>query len=98
MKTGTFGRLFSSLAALAILLVVGSTLAAPGELYVSDVAGKQILKYTPDGTKTVFVSGLDAVGPLAFDRAGNLLVTEPSQGVILKFTPDGTKSTFVSGL
>lgn len=68
MKAGTFGRLFFSLAALTILFVVGSTLAAPGDLYVSDVAGKQILKYTPNGTKSVFASGLDAVGGLAFDR------------------------------
>ena len=99
MKTGTFRRFFSSLAALASLLVLGSTLAAPGDLYVSDVAGKQILKYTPDGTKSVFASGLDAVGQLAFDRAGNLFVTESSQpGAILKFAPDGTKSTFASGL
>ena len=99
MKTGTFRRFFSSLAALASLFVVGSTLAAPGDLYVSDVAGKQILKYTPDGTKSVFASGLDAVGPLAFDRAGNLFVTESTQpGAILKFAPDGTKSTFASGL
>lgn len=99
MNTGSFGRFFSSLAALASLFVVGSTLAAPGDLYVSDVAGKQILKYTPDGTKSVFASGLDSAGQLAFDRAGNLFVTESSQpGAILKFAPDGTKSTFASGL
>ena len=98
MKTGSFRRFFSPLAVLAIIFVVGSTLAAPGDLYVSDVAGKQILKYTPDGTKSVFASGLDEVGPLAFDRAGNLFVTESSQGAILKFTPDGTQSTFVSEL
>jgi len=74
-------------------------LAAPGDLYVSDVAGKQILKFAPDGTKSVFASGVDAVGPLAFDRAGNLFMTESSQpGAILKFAPDGSKSTFVSGL
>ena len=99
MKTGTFGRLFSSLAAFTILFVVGSTLAAPGDLYVSDVAGKQILKFTPAGTKSVFVSGLDGVGPLAFDRAGNLFVTASSQpDAVLKFAPGAVKSTFISGL
>jgi hypothetical protein len=98
MKTGSFGRLLSPLSALATLLAVGSSLAAPGDLYVSDVAGKQILKFTPDGSRTVFASDLDAVGPLAFDRAGNLFVTEPSQGTILKFAPDGTQTTFASGL
>jgi sugar lactone lactonase YvrE len=98
MKTGTFGRLFFSLAALTTLLVVSSTLAAPGDLYVSDVVGKQILKYTPSGSKSVFASGLDEVGQLAFDRTGNLFMTESSQGVILKFALDGTESTFVSGL
>ena len=74
-------------------------MAAPGDLYVSDVAGKQILKFAPNGTRSVFASGVDAVGPLAFDRAGNLFMTESSQpGAILKFAPDGSKSTFVSGL
>ena len=98
MKTGSFGRLLSSLSALALLVAVGSTLAAPGDLYVSDVAGRQILKFTPDGTRSVFASGLDAVGPLAFDRAGNLFVTAPIQGTILKFAPDGTQTIFASGL
>ncbi len=74
MKTGSFGRFLSSLAALAVFFAVGSTLAASGDLYVSDVAGKRVLKYTPDGTKSVFASGLDSVGQLAFDRTGNLFV------------------------
>ena len=60
MKTGTVGLLFSSLVALATLFVGRLTLSAPGDLYVSDVAGKQILKFAPDGTKSVFASGVDA--------------------------------------
>ncbi len=32
MKTGTFGRLFSSVAILAFFFVAGSTLAGPGDL------------------------------------------------------------------
>ncbi len=58
----------------------------------------QILEFTPDGTQTVFASGLASPAGLAFDAAGNLFVSESGSGQILEFTPDGAMSVFASGL
>src|SRR5436309_10346978 len=60
-----------------------------------------IFKFTPDGKKSTFASGLNSnsgVYNLAFDAAGNLFVSDEESHSILKFTPDGKKSTFASGL
>ena len=75
-----------------------------GNLFVADHAAQTIFKLTPDGTRSVFVTGVrlsDGNG-LAFDAAGNLFVLSPSGeyhvgGTILKFSPDGTQSTFATG-
>lgn len=58
----------------------------------------QILEFTPDGTATVFASGLVSPLGLAFDGAGNLFVSDSGSGQILEFTPDGDMSVFASGL
>ena len=58
-----------------------------------------IFKFTPDGKKSTFASGLGTYGVynLAFDAAGNLFVSDEDSHSILKFTPDGKKSTFATG-
>jgi sugar lactone lactonase YvrE len=74
-----------------------------GNLFVADHAAETIFKFTPDGTRSVFVTGVrlsDGNG-LAFDKADNLFVLSPSGkyhvgGTILKFSPDGTRSTFAT--
>ena len=62
----------------------------------------QILKFAPDGTKTVFATGLtNNPRGLAFDSDGNLFVAEvpaTTQGDILKFSPGGAMTTFASGI
>jgi hypothetical protein len=76
-----------------------------GNLLVADHAAETIFKLTPDGTRSVFVTGVrlsDGNG-LAFDAADNLFVLSPSGeyhvgGTILKFSPDGTRSTFATGV
>jgi len=65
--------------------------------------GGKIVEITPEGVQSTFASGLDALGGLAFDSAGNLFVGDfndgsPGRGSILKFTPDGIRSTFALGL
>src|SRR5436309_12531635 len=60
-----------------------------------------IFKFTPDGNKSTFASGLNSnsgVYNLAFDAAGNLFVSDEESHSILKFTPDGKRSTFAAGL
>src|SRR5436309_7688054 len=75
---------------------------AAGNLFVGD--GHSVFKYTPDGTKSTFATGLRMPLGLCFDGKGNLFVsdgaanTARSQRSILKFGPNGRKSTFVSGI
>src|SRR5438552_16436005 len=64
-----------------------------GNLLAAD--GNTIFKFTPDGKKNTFATGINP-GDLVFDRAGNLFVTDPGSDSILKFTPDGKKSTFAT--
>jgi sugar lactone lactonase YvrE len=79
-----------------------------GNLFAADVTGQSIYKFTPDGTRSLFV-GPEAfshheTGPigLAFDHFGNLFVSTEvfpyNADGIFKFTPRGAKSTFVWGL
>jgi hypothetical protein len=65
-----------------------------------------IIKFSPDGARTVFASSLSEPEEIATDGSGNLFVVvethEEKTGYIrheiLKFSPDGTKHTFASGL
>jgi uncharacterized protein YecT (DUF1311 family)/DNA-binding beta-propeller fold protein YncE len=107
-------RLFIALAAigLATMLVPlsatdvglgarrGMAFDRSGNLFVSE--DDTILKFTPDGHRSTFASGLIDPFGLAFDSAGNLFVSDMQSdrksGLILKFSPDGKKTTFASGL
>ncbi len=62
MKAPVLVGVSTAIAAVLSLFVPANSHGAPGDLYVADVSGKQILKFTPDGTKSVFASGLAAVG------------------------------------
>ena len=66
---------------------------------MSDEESHSILKFTPDGKKSTFASGLSSYGVynLAFNAVGNLFVSDEESRSILKFTPDGKKSTFATG-
>ncbi len=65
-----------------------------GNLFVADHASGQILKFAPDGTRTVFAAEINSPYGVAFDSNGNLLVSHP--GEILKIALDGTKSIFTN--
>jgi sugar lactone lactonase YvrE len=53
----------------------------------------------PNGSKTLFASGLNGPEGLAQDAAGNVFVSETGTGIIYKYTADGTSRTpFASGL
>src|SRR5437667_223033 len=71
-----------------------------GNLFVGDAYSGTIFKYTPDGTKSTFTSGLmpDGGYDLAFDRTGNLFVSDEENELVLKFTPQGKKTTFATGV
>jgi len=70
-----------------------------GYLFVADFEGDAITKIAPDGTKTLFASGLDGPAGLAFDPFGNLFVavhgSGAGTGVIYKYASTG-RTTFAS--
>jgi NHL repeat len=84
----------------------GIAFDAAGNLFAINTAGTgSIVKYTPTGTPTSFVSNLGGGGPtgLAFDSNRNLYVSFSGNnmaggGSIVKFAPNGTSSPFASGL
>src|SRR5438067_792562 len=67
-----------------------------GNLFVADPGSESILKFTSDGKRSTFASGLNDANDIAFDDKGNLFVRDGN--TIFKFTPDGEKSTFASGI
>src|SRR5437899_1660178 len=67
-----------------------------GNLFVADTDSASILKFTSDGKRSTFASGLNDANDMAFDDEGNLFV--PDGNTVLKFTPDGKKSTFATGI
>src|SRR5439155_26004877 len=98
MKKIAFLDWLVTVAGLAKALLPFSVLAAPGDLYEADNSSNTILKFTPDGTKSTFASGLNRPFGLAFDDSGNLFEGDAGSNTVFEFTPDGTKSTFASGL
>lgn len=93
-------KLFAAL--LVVLIPIGAH-ANPGDLYATDNSSIRI--YAPDGTASIFASGLLRPRGLAFDGFGNLFVATldtathfDRQGQILKFAPDGTVTVVLSGL
>src|SRR5688572_21535396 len=74
----------------------GITLDGAGNLYAVIYTISSVMKYTPDGVASVFVSGLAGPESLAFDPAGNLYVANRWDNTIVTFTRDGTGSFFAS--
>jgi sugar lactone lactonase YvrE len=66
-------------------------------VFVEENSSHSILKFTPEGVKSTFATGLGSPSDIAFDHSGNLFVTEMSSNSILKYTPGGNKSTFATG-
>jgi|GEM_PF-2766065 len=68
------------------------------DLFAADIASGIIYRFSPDGSRSVYTSGLDGPEGLAFDADGNCFVSETGTGIIYKFATDGTQSIFASGL
>jgi sugar lactone lactonase YvrE len=84
--------------------VDGMAVDAFGNLFVSrksessNASDGVILKFTPDGRSSVFVSNISHPKGLAFDSLGNLYLAYPDRNSILKFSPNGKQTTFASGV
>jgi hypothetical protein len=74
----------------------GLTFDPAGNLFFLD--GHSVSKFTVDGAKSTFASGLKEPIGLSFDSKGNLFVSDFGSNSIYKFTPEGEKSTFTSGI
>ena len=74
----------------------GLAFDAAGNLFASEE--HSISKFTPDGTKSTFATGLNYALGLCFDGSGNLFVSDGGARSIYKFTPEGKKSTFATGI
>ena len=80
----------------------GLAFDSAGNLFVSTAGNggsDAILKFTPGGIESTFVTDLRNPRDVAFDTLGNLFVVEfLPVGDILKITPDGTETVFATGL
>ena len=85
----------ASLAGAAYAGGPGFTPAAPGTVFVSDSWQGQVLAVAPDGTKSVYVDGVQPYG-LAVDDAGDLFIAQDSNDVV-KIAADGTRTDVVFG-
>jgi DNA-binding beta-propeller fold protein YncE len=74
----------------------GMAFDGAGKLF--ETGSHSIFKFTPDGKKSAFATGIKDPVDLTFDGKGNLFVSDGGSHSILKFTPNGKKSTFASGL
>jgi sugar lactone lactonase YvrE len=88
------GLIFSAVSA---ALPVG-VLAAPGDLYVTNLATNTVDVYSPAGEKSTFASGLDSPQGLVFDQSHNLYVADAGSGSIFRYDTAGNQTTFYSGL
>ena len=95
-----------TVAALAIISVSSNAHARSyalddkGNLFVVEMFSGMIFKYTPDGKKSTFGSGLKPDGgyDVACDHAGNVFVFDYDKHSIFKFNPDGKKTIFTTGV
>src|SRR6059058_2101914 len=98
MKNPKLSYLLATIASVATALLPICAFAAPQILFEADFHSGTIFKFTPDGIKTTFATGLNHPFGLAFDAAGNLFEADDGSGTIFKFTPAGTKTTFATEL
>ncbi len=90
--------LFLSAAACAVPMAAISAQAGAGDLYEADFASGTIFKFTPEGVKSTFASGLTNLVGLAFDIHGNLFAADSGTGTIFEFNPTAVQSVFAFGL
>jgi sugar lactone lactonase YvrE len=73
--------------------VHGLTADKEGNVYVSDPAGKQILRIDKDGKAAVFTEASSAVHGLCFDPNGRLLGCQPEKKRIVALEAKGKETT-----
>ena len=77
---------------------VGMAYDAGGNLYVANWSAGTVLRFAPDGRRSVFADGLSGPSGLAISPAGDIYVASYSEDLVWRFTPSGERSVFVRGL
>jgi sugar lactone lactonase YvrE len=77
---------------------VGMAYDAAGHLHVANWSAGTVLRFAPDGARTVFASGLSGPSGLAIGPSGDIFVASYSEDLVWRFTPGGARSVFVRGL
>jgi gluconolactonase len=60
-----------------------------GNVYFSDINAGKIYKWLPNGSVTMFLSGLNMPNGLMFDKYGNLIACEGGNGRLISIDPQG---------
>ena len=71
--------------------------AAPGDVYSGGLSQTAVYRFTPQGSKSTFVSGPFA-DSLAFDSFGDLFIADTRAQSIVRVSPAGTVSTFATNI
>jgi gluconolactonase len=74
----------------------GPAADADGSVYFTDQPNDRILKWSPDGTVSVFMEGAGRANGLAFDRDGNLIACADADNQLLRIAPDGQIEVLVA--
>jgi sugar lactone lactonase YvrE len=77
---------------------VGMVYDAGGTLYVANWSAGTVLRFAPDGRRSVFAEGLRGPSGLAISPAGDVYVASYSDDLVWRFTPGGERTVFVRGL
>lgn len=77
---------------------VGMAYDSGGNLYVANWSAGTVLKFSPDGRRSIFAAGLGGPSGLAISPAGDIYVASYSEDLVWRFTPGGERSIFVRGL
>lgn len=77
---------------------VGMAYDASGNLYIANWSAGTVLRFAPDGKRSVFAEGLRGPSGLAISTAGDIYVASYSEDLVWRFTPAGDQSVFVRGL
>ena len=77
---------------------VGMAYDAAGHLYVANWSAGSVLRFAPNGERSVFASGLSGPSGLAVSSKGDVYVASYNEDLVWRFTPNRDKSVFVRGL
>lgn len=77
---------------------VGMACDAQGYMFVAEWGAGRVSRFSPDGARETFATGLSGPSGLAIASDGMIFVASYSSDVIWRFTPDGDRETYVTGL